>query len=208
MVYNLYGLYGIQVWFVWNLYGSLLCSFCFPGAVRTSETTWQCNFCGFDKGVFGNHDTIAAHVKTNKTHVALRASKTAAAEEPGSSKPPPRQATLQSLFTSAVARGQAECPPKPFISHIPKAELRSHVEKRLCHGLFADTVQYGDTHYDVRTLRLDLHPGAEWHADPFYVRSVTLPTIGTVAIDGTFRHKECTLYDCTRCSSIHLLKDF
>jgi hypothetical protein len=85
--------------------------------------------------------------------------------------------------------------------------LRSHVEKRLCHGLFADTIPHGDAVYDIRSLRWDLHPGGEWHADPFYVRTVTIPTIGTVAIDGTFRHKECMLYDCTRCSSIHVSRD-
>jgi hypothetical protein len=158
------------------------------GAVCTSDTTWQCNFCGFNKGVFGNHDTIATHVQTNKAHVALRKSKGAAADDvPGPSKPPPRQATLQSLFTFAVACGQAECPPIPFISQIPKTELRSYVEKRLCHGFFADTVRYGDKIYDVRSLRLDLHPGAKWYADPFYVRTVTLPSLGIVAIHGTFR---------------------
>jgi hypothetical protein len=82
------------------------------------------------------------------------------------------------------------------------------VEKRLCHGFFADTVQYGDKVYDVRSLQLDLHPGAKWYADPFHNHTVTLPSHGTVAIDGTFRHKECSLYDCTSCPGIHLQKDF
>lgn len=182
----------------------------FLGAVRTSDTTWKCDFCGFDKGVFGNHDTIAAHVKNNRTHVALRASKGAAAEEAGPSeaKPPPRQATLHSLFSSAVARGQAEYPSKPFISQLPKPELRSYVQQRLCHGFFADTVQYGGTEYDVRSLRLDVLPGGDWYADPLYVRTVTFSPSRVVAIDGTFRHKQCTLHDCTVCPGIPLLKDF
>lgn len=107
-----------------------------------------------------------------------------------------------------MARGAAKYPsnyvPKP--ADIPGPVMQDFLRKKRCQGWFAESLTILGVEHDVRPLLLDLHPGESWYADQHFHQSALMPEYASC--QGTFWHRECEGFDCTKCSSIPSLADF
>ena len=162
---------------------------------------WRCSLCSFN-GNFGVVDTIGQHVRGGQH---LKAKKNLAAGGISSS-----QLTIQSSFSKGIMSGMAVYPPSyvPRPSDMPRDILHSYCEKHICHGFHNYRVLVGEEMVDVRPLLNDLNCGKEWYPDPNYTRTILSSSNEIIHIEGTFRHRDCDVIFCNKCSLIPSYQDF
>jgi hypothetical protein len=105
--------------------------------------------------------------------------------------------------------GKVEYPPYiPKIVDIPHNDLVSYCQQHICHGFHNYFISIGHNLIDVCLLLIDHTIGKGWHAELNYKHTILGLTNEIFQIEGTFRHFECSIMFCNKCSSISNFPDF